>query len=352
VYGLLMEASRTNLCIQSSDLSTSWTFVGATASANTAASPDGTVNADSLVEDVALSQHRAISANATVVAATVYTASYFVKASGRTRGRIAYIDSTGTDGVGAWFDLSAGTISSTTVFGAGTLTASGIQAYGNGFYRVWVSGALNNAKVSGNIWLNTATADASVSHTGSGAEALILYGADLEAGNFPTSYIPTTTVSVVRTADTCIRTLASEFSATAGTAVVAGRASGGQDAAAAQSFWSFDDGTVNNRIFYTRPAATDIARFTVVTATVSQFALGATFSNSTAFKASSAWATNDAAQSFNGAAAITSSTLTVPTVTTLGLGIMAGIAQANGHIRTFDYYPTRLANNYLQQVSA
>jgi hypothetical protein len=127
--------------------------------------------------------------------------------------------------------------------------------------------------------------------------------------------------------------------------VVAGRASGGQDAASNQNIYSFDDTTVANRIQLTRVQATDTARYIVSTTSVAQATLDATFVNSTAYKHAAAWIANDYAASFNGAAVLTDAAGTIPTVTVLGLGVLgAGTSTANGHIRTFDYYPTRLDN--------
>lgn len=91
----------------------------------------------------------------------------------------------------------------------------------------------------------------------------------------------------------------------------------------------------------------------MTTATVNQATLDATWVNSTAFKHASAWALNDFASSFNGAAALTDALGTLPTVTTLGIGVLgSGLTQANGHIRTFDYYPSRQPNEFLTARSA
>lgn len=180
---------------------------------------------------------------------------------------------------------------------------------------------------------------------------MYFWGVQQEAGQFASSYIPTTTTSVARTADSCIRTLGSEFSATAGTVVVQGRASGGQDASVGQAVWSFDDGTLNERFCFTRSPTTDNGNYIVTDGGVAQAVLPNTFVNLTTFKAGAAWAANDAAVTFNGNAIQTDAAVTLPTVTTLNLGGMALSTQMNGHIRRFDYYPTRLPNTYLVSAS-
>ena len=354
--GLLMEASRTNLCLQSQTLdNASWVKSNSSVTADAATAPDGTTTADKIVENGATAQHIAQQIGiAPLVAASVYCASVFVKADTRTKGRLLFIDSLQIDGVGVSYDLTAGTAAATAAFGAGTLTASGIIPYANGWYRVWVSGAMNNLKVAGGPYLNTRDAAGSDSYTGDTTSGFFAWGAQLELGAFPSSYIPTTTVSVARTADSCIRTLSTEFSATAGTVVVAGRASGGQDAAANQIPWDFNDTGTTNRIALFRNLGTDTAEFRITSAGVAQLgALTGTFVNSTTFKAASAWAVNDAAFSFNGGAVSTDNTVALPAVTptVLGLGGNIPLSTMNGHIRSFDYFPQRLDNATLQSRS-
>jgi len=133
---------------------------------------------------------------------------------------------------------------------------------------------------------------------------------------------------------------------------MAGRASGGQDAANGNHFWEFDNLTAAERIRFFRALATDTARTQYTSASVTQALLDATFVNLTAFKSATAWAANDFASSFNGGAVLTDAAGTVPTISTLGLGMSpVGTDCANGHIRTFDYYSSRLPNSFLQQAS-
>jgi hypothetical protein len=101
-----------------------------------------------------------------------------------------------------------------------------------------------------------------------------------------------------------------------------------------------------------RPTASDAASLRNVSATVLDVTMDATFTNSTAFKSVTAFAANDYATSFNGAAVLTDNTAALPIgVTKCSLGQLASIQQMNGHIRTFDYYPSRLDNATLQSRS-
>ena len=336
VLGLLMEASRTNLCLQSADFGTTWVPSSATVSVNQTASPDGTTTADKLVSTAATAA-MFVGQAFTLSATTTYTLSVFSKRIAGEAQYIAFRPDVDTAAIVS-FDLLNGTVNTTQA----PWTNSKITDYGNGWYRCSATYTTVGTAYTFRISMDQ-TGNAG-SFTGDGTKGVFLWGAQLELGAFASSYIPTTTVSVARTADSCIRTLASEFSATAGTVVVAGRASGGQDAATAQVPWSIDDNTANNRFTLTRTAASDTCRFTVVTAAVSQAALDFTFTNSTNYKEAVAWAVNDFAASMNGAAVLTDTLGTLPTVTQLGLGSLGTGLQANGHIRTFDYYPSRLDN--------
>jgi hypothetical protein len=341
-----MEASKTNLCLQSATFGTSWIVSGATISSDATAAPDGTTTADKLVEGSGGTFHL-VRQDIGISANTPYTFSVFIAPAGRTFCRVQWSDSTETNGAFIDVNLTTGATGTVTTFGAGTAAAATVTAYANGFYRVTIRCTVDASSVTGRVQILSASALGTVNYSGDGASGLFCWGGQLEAAQFASSYIPTTTVSVARTADSCIRTLGSEFSATAGTVVVAGRASGGQDATAAQ-VWSLDDASANNRTFLFRPGSSDAASLRNISATLLDVTLDGTFSNSTAFKSATAFAVNDYATSFNGAAVLTDTSAALPIgVTRCSLGQLAGVQQMNGHIRTFDYYPTRQPNEWL-----
>lgn len=347
--GLLMEASRTNLALQSQDLTTSHAAAASSVVANATTAPDGTTTADKLVEDSSTTLHRIRqTTDVTITSGATVTFSYHVKAAERTKCRLRITESTFASAYEVSFDLSAGTIGTATTTGVASGGTSSIKPLPSGWYRISITAAINGGFLTCRTNLELENAAGSNAYTGDGSSGLYAWGEQIEVGVFPSSYIPTTTGSVARTADSCIRTLGSEFSATAGTVVVAGRASGGQDAAGNQVIWSFDDTTTSERIQLTRVQATDTGRVVVSDGGASQAALDATMTNSTAFRSATAWAANDFASSFNGAAALTDAAGTLPTTTLLGMGVFgAGTGQMNGHIRKFNYWPTRLPNTFL-----
>lgn len=349
--GLLMEAARTNLAIQSADL-TGYSLTNVTVGGNAIAAPDGTTTADSITETVTSGVHRAGGTNIGVANA-VNTFSCFVKAGLRSVGRLRLGGASGS--TLAVFNLSTVTITPSSPSGNGTCTAATITALANGWYRVTATGVPDST--SGLTFQPSIDLDdgsLTFSYAGnSGSVAMYAWGLQVEQAAFASSYIPTTTGSVVRTSDSCIRTLGSEFSATAGTVVVQGRSSAGQDAANGTHFWGLDDGTGNERIRFFRALASNTARLQVTDGGVTQALRDFTFTNSTAFKSAAAWEVNDFAHSMNGQDVLADAAGTIPTVTTLGIGMtLAGAEPANGHIRVFDYYPKRLPNADLVRLAA
>lgn len=346
--GLLMEAARTNLWLQSQTFdNASWTKLRSSVSADTIAAPDGTTTADTFVEDGSAATTHLLRQDVTVVSGTAYTATIWAKAKERTQVAFQF----GSEN--ACFNFEAGIFtlsgSGTAATLSGSPTAVTIQAFPNGWYRCRVSATAAASAVAGlRLFL---ASGGTTTYSGDNASGAYIWGAQLEAGAFASSYIPTTTISVTRTADSCIRTLGSEFSATVGTVVVAGRASGGQDASVGQAVWSFDDSTLNERVCLTRSPGGDSANYIVTDGGVAQATIAGTFSNLTAFKSAAAWAANDFAHVFNGSSG-TDAAGTLPTVTVCNVGGLAGSGTVmNGHILRFDYWPERKANAFLVSAS-
>jgi len=348
--GLLMEAARTNLGLRSQEFNTDgggapWLNTRNTVTANATTAPDGTSTADKIVLDATAANTHFLQQNISVTSGTTYTFSVYVKAAENSWVLIEYGAGGFTSSTSAYFNLSTGAV--------GTLANSPtthVTQLSSGWWRVAITKAATaTVTVATRIYIAEADNDATIN--GDGASGIFVWGYQVEAGAFPSSYIPTTTGSVARAADSCIRTLGSEFSATAGTVVVIGRASGGQSSSR-QPVFSFDDNTANERIPILRPGSTDSVQLRIDDGGANQAAIGDAFVNSAAFKAAAAWAANDAAFVFNTGTLQTDATLTLPTVTQLGLGCEGGSStQMNGHILRFDYWPSRLPNTFLVSAS-
>lgn len=348
--GLLMEAARTNLAIQSADL-TGYSLTNVTVGGNAIAAPDGTTTADSITETVTSGVHRAGGTNIGVANA-VNTFSCFVKAGLRTVGRLRLGGASGS--TLAVFNLSTVTITPSTPSGNGTCTAATITALPNGWFRITATGVPDST--SGLTFQPSIDLDdgsLTFSYAGnSGSVAMYAWGLQVEQASFASSYIPTTTVSVARTADSCIRTLGSEFSATAGTVVVNVADFISADVAANNCIASLDDATANERLTLQRTNTAGAMRLNVFDGGANQAAVDGLSAISTAgVRLAYAFAANDFAISGNGGAVVTDGAGTLPTVTRLDLGSRLTGEHLFGHILRFDYWPERKANAFLVSAS-
>lgn len=345
--GLLIEEQRTNLPPYSEQFdNAAWTKTGSTVTANATTAPTGTVVADKLVEDTSTGGHLCLAEITGAPDTTIYTSSCFCKASERNWVAVAVQDKAG--GINrVWFNLSTGAQGATN----GTVTAFSAVNVGNGWYRLAVSASSVTGASNVQIRISIGSADNTAAYTGNGTSGIFIFGAQLEAGAFPTSYIPTTTAAVTRAADVAsINTLSPWFNATEGSFFV----QASNLLASAPALFSTDDGTTNNRIinFFSNPTTPS---FRVISGGVDQanISSGAISLQST-FKLASAYKVNDFAASLNGAAAVVDTSGTIPSgQTTARLGsnvVTAGLI--NGYLQRITYYPRRLTNSELQALTA
>lgn len=339
--GLLIEEQRTNLLRYSEQFdNAAWVKTRVSITANATTSPDGTVDADKLVEDTSTNTH--IVSVTTTLGSAVYTYSIYAKAAERSIIRMR--DS--INGVDGYFDLANGTTLS------GTATSRSITAVGNGWYRCVMTS--NAAITNPEFGVRPAVAGPTDSYTGNGTSGIFVWGAQLEAGAFATSYIPTVASTVTRSADNCFITgslFNQWYTQQQGTVVVQASSFGG----AAGLYPSlFRLGTGSNRVDSFFSGTTTLSHETRV-ATVTQAAGSASVTQTNINKTARAFAPGNSSFALNGATAVSMSggTGLIPTVSALYVGCteVSNLNFLNGWIRSLQYYPYRLSDSQLQALT-
>jgi hypothetical protein len=335
--GLLIEESRTNALTYSNDFNNViWTKTNCSI-VLAGTSPDGTANTNVLVENSASGNHWFFTANAVIGS---YTLSVYAKPD--TRNWLVMRVTLATGNAIAFFNVSTGVVGTL----AAGLTAT-ITPAGNGFYRCSISGTL----VVGAVVIGAASADGVASYAGNSGNALGLYGAQLEAGAFATSYIPTTTLAVLRNADQVTMTgtnFSDWFNASEGAVFV--QIFRGDATGASRGAWRIDSGATNNGMDY-RPYGSNN---TVNISGASQVDIypGGGVANSVVRNVFG-YKVNNFAAATNGGAAVTDTLGNLPTVNQMVIG---GLSSATGqilcgHVQKMSYWPQRLTEAEIRAFS-
>jgi hypothetical protein len=360
--GLLIEEQRANLHLYSQNFSTGWTATAtvSTLTAAAATAPDGTTTAGSfLCADTTNAARRVFaSANITVSVSTAYTASIYVKpVNGWQWVSLAVTSGTAlTAGIGSVvFDLTNGVVGTTiqTATGA-SLTAYSITAVGNGWFRLVVSGVQDTTSTILRPKIILLDADEPVASAAVGVvgAGVYIWGAQLEAGAFPTSYLPTEASQVTRAADLASMTganFSSWFNASEGTLVAVGIASY-ISGTTYGNLARIDNGGLTNSVvlaYRTSQQATINSGGVTVLNQVAKTPLSG-FS-----KFAIAYALDNSVSSTDGLLATVDTSCALPIgLNRMRIGSSNVTANLNGHIQRITYYPRRLADAQLQALTS
>jgi len=340
--GLLVEESRTNLLTYSEDFS-GWgvSSLNLNTIANAIISPAMDLTGTSLIPPAGLTCYLAKAAS--IVSGTTYTQTIFAKAGGFPC--IQIVPSTGFVSGYQNYDLVNG------VLGSGdTAGVASIKSVGNGWYRCSLT-MTAVATVSGRMVMTASGSPTSPrldSIYNNGVDNLYIWGAQLEVGSFPTSYIPTSGSTATRAADVASIPV-SEFGYN-------------------QNSWSFlvetqpitntgasilsefsTDG--NNRLGL--QYVNGSARWYSVISSGDTGSGTTTGFDSTMHKYAFAISEDDAQGCFDGTLFGSDSSIDVPPATTLNISNRISASENyTGHIKSIKYYPRRLTNAQLQELTS
>jgi hypothetical protein len=340
--GLLIEEQRTNLLTYSSEFeNTAWTKTNATVSANVTIAPDGTLTADKLepATTASTSIYQSV-----VIAASSYTGSVYVKkGSGASDANRFYLRDSTTSTTLLQVAIDYDTLVITYVIGS---TGASVQNVGNGWLRVSLT--ITSSLTIGNTLRYGVCF---VGNNETAGEFAYAWGAQLEAGAFSTSYIPTTSATVTRAADNASMegsNFSSWYNQSEGTIYAAVSFT---NTSSFNTVYSITDGTVSNAIRTIQWNNGTDRPSNIVTAGVLQMNPVSTGLIGNA-KYCVAFALNNANYAKNGVLGVDDTSVTLPTVNQLAFGSTAGATfYLNGHIQSIKYYPKRLPNADLQRLT-
>lgn len=337
--GLLIEEQRTNLLSYSSLNPALWSS-GRVSLNQSVAGPDSIANGAARVAETATTgEHHVLTPALSVAAGQTYALTTFAKPGTRRYFSLA-MATTAASGAGGIVDLQTGTFSDAK---ANTWAALGtaIKPAAGGFFRATVRAVAGATSAVVELQLaqqpaytggTFSTVGAATSYAGDGTAYLDLFGFQLEAGGFATSYIPTGGAIATRAADSCTSTHA-DFAQwlarpektvvvqadcpASGTRRVFHAAKTGSEASDYISIWT-SDSTVKATV-----AAGGVIQADLTLGTIAA---------GVPFKVALSFAEDTVQASLNGAAKVTNAGAALPACDKLWFGCGAAGAQLCGHL--------------------
>jgi len=198
---LLLEPSRTNL-VTNSEYFEDYTKTDSSVMSNGATSPEGLENASKLFDGTGSTQHYIGDVGVGYFTNTdIRNTSLFVKA-----GTLDYVQLRIENLTGNFsyyyvnVNLNDGSVASIASGGTTNLYNS-VKEYGNGWYRITIACSFTNSNVTASRTKIYTAKNNNHTYTGTGTDYILIYGAQAEAGSYPTSYIPTYGSSATRSDD-------------------------------------------------------------------------------------------------------------------------------------------------------
>jgi hypothetical protein len=231
----------------------------------------------------------------------------------------------------------------------GTINSTRVDAYPNGWYRVSVTftTAATPITIYGGVYVSTS--NGTLSSTPTAGLDCYIWGIQAETGSFATSYIPTTTGTLARSADVCSITggnFNNFYNQSEGTML----ANAFTPASGDRTVLAADDNTSNEMIRLRTEGTNPFFKVTDGGSELVAIDAG-TVSANTSFKLIGAYKLDDFASSINGGAAVTDTSGTIPTVDRMRIGAGQGGNTMCGCVASLRYYRKRLPNAKLQALT-
>lgn len=341
--GLLVEQQSTNLTVASEEVN-NWTTDSATVQQNVAISPDGTLTADRLTDDASGPRPHFVyksTALGVSVGSTVYTVSFYAKASGHSE--LQTYDNNQNTSANLAVNLANGTITS----GTGL-----IKSCGDGWYRISYQVTADHSTTS--VVRILMKSGGSNSYTGNSYSGILLWGMQIEIGSAPTSYIKTTTsATATRSADSCSVAVSeiTGFADTEGTLVAEGKFN---NPAASSAAATLQDAAHTEYAKITTGSADSVNGYVRASGADQAVANAGSVSGDNAFKVAFRYDENNVGVSLNGGTAVTDTSATMPIgMTTLYIGRSTKTWDVlNGNLKRVAYYAAALSDTELKSLTS
>ena len=344
---ILLEPQRSNLVTWSEALdNAAWVKTNTTVTANAAVSPDGSTNADKLIATSTNALHICESNLISFTSGTAYTFSFYAK-----RAENNFVQFTGSSSllsIRANYNLLNGTLGTVDSGISATITSVGSDWYRctatftssvTGSFRVIISS------------ITSSTAGRFQTFAGDGTSGVLLYGAQIEAGAYATSYIPTLSTSVTRVADLASKTgISSLIGQTEGTLFVEANLTQVEDVNL-RGILELNDGTTTSRISVYRDTSTT-AQVAVFNSGTGSVFMG--FNTASKVKIAFKYSAAGITLYVNGSFVATDTSVSIPTCSRLDVGSITQLASRTlgDTISQVLLFKTQLTNAQLAELTA
>jgi hypothetical protein len=339
--GRLVEPARTNSVLYSQTFSNVvWSVANASITANSIASPDGGTNGWKLLStsSAGISQ---LYQSMTAPAAGTGTDTWILKAGNTNWASISFFD--GASRLENWVNLSTGVAGTL----AGGVTMS-IESLGDGWYAV----SATKVRAAAPAYVAIAVVDGNGSLSVTSGNYIYAFATQAELGDSASSYVPTGSSAVARSADSMSMTgtnFSSWFNQSEGTFIVEASAPRG-GTGFGSAFGYYQDGSNRSGVQFF--SGTSSRSYNFVASLVDVDLAFGSWTPSAFAKYAHAYKANDFAAVKNGGLVLTDTSATLFAAVALGIGSHVPPSEAlNGWIKSIKYYRTRLPNAQLQSLT-
>jgi len=361
--GLLVEEDRSNYVRYSEELDNTsvWGRNNVGITTNATISPTGELTADKIIDDTTASAQHWLRIRATGLSTTgTYTASAYMKFDPENNLNERGISLTITDA-----ETGGSSYSAIRVLEGGdyaitaddfTNTTGNVDTLPNGWYRAHLIFTNAGATTELALRLQLTTSSGGVVYTGDGSSGVFAWGAQLEEGSFPTSYIPRPDASTATRNPDNVSMTGNNFSdwynQDEGTIYVSQKLKSIDTVDRNSAVYLINGGSGNDIFYNVKGGDRNIFVFGDGGTNYSRWQ-----ENGDSTDTKTIWAYDVSGDDFkpywNGIEGVNESTTNTPSATShtqLEIGATIG-AKYNGHISKLSYYPRRLSNSQLQNLT-